>query len=87
MASKPLTEPNQTTRYRIVQQPAPLQTRVLIKRMLAAQNMTYSEIQKKLEYHGIKLQRDDLYQHLRTLVRRNIIVVYRTALRQEYALK
>ena len=87
MANKPLTEPNQTTRYRIVPQPAPLQTRVLIKKLLVQKNMTYTEIHKTLEYHGIKLQSDDLTKHLRTLLYRGHIVRYRTALSYEYSLK
>lgn len=51
MASKPQKLPEQSTRYPVVQ------TKVLIKRMLAERNMTYTEIQKELEYHKIRLYR------------------------------
>lgn len=87
MASKPQKLPEQSTRYRAVQQPPPLQTRILIKRMLAERNMTYTEIRKELEYHGIKLQGNDLQNHLRILVQRQQIVRWRTPTWYEYALK
>ena len=85
MANKPLTEPNQSTRYRIVPQPAPLQTKVLIKKMLKERGMTYTEIRKKLKYHGIVLQHHDLMRHLQTLLLHQHIVRYRTATSYKYA--
>lgn len=87
MASKPQKLPEQSTRYRAVQQPPPLQTRILIKRMLAEQSMTYTEIQKELEYHKIQLQGGDLQNHLTTLLRRQQIVRYRTPTCYKYAIK
>ena len=87
MANKPLTEPNQSTRYRIVPQPAPLQTKNLIKKLLKEQDMNISEIRQKLKYHGIILQPGDLLLHLRLLVLRQHIIKYKTALSYKYSLK